>query len=67
MTENKLINQLAQAIFCINRHAKAATKPQHLYTIKKIALQKLLHEKKHIRLGYIFQIIQKIVINIQFY
>ena len=54
MAENKLINQLAQAIFCINRHAKAATKPQHLYTIKKIALHKLLHEKKAHKVGLHF-------------
>lgn len=48
------LSDLAQAIFTINRHAKAALKPQHLYTIKKKAIQKLLAEKKAKKIGLHF-------------
>ncbi|WP_078409294.1 YkyB family protein [Priestia abyssalis] len=40
------VNELAQAIFTVNRHAKAAPDPKKLYTLKKLALEKLLTEGK---------------------
>lgn len=54
MTANKEIDQLAQAIYSVNRHAKVATKPQHLYSIKKLTIDKLLHEKKATKIGLHF-------------
>src|SRR5699024_941504 len=46
--------KIAQALYTINRHAKAAPKPQHLYTIKKEAIEKLLKEKKAKKIGLHF-------------
>lgn len=43
--------KIAQAIYTVNRHAKTAPKPQHLYQIKKIAIDKLLSEKKAKKIG----------------
>lgn len=45
---------LAQAIFTINRHAKTALQPKHLYLIKKIAIEKLLQEKRAKKIGLHF-------------
>src|SRR5699024_10188759 len=36
------------------RHAKVATKPQHLYTIKKLTIDKLLQENKASKIGLHF-------------
>jgi hypothetical protein len=52
--KNTTIDDIARAIFIVNRHAKAALKPQHLYTIKKQALDKLLLEKKAEKIGLHF-------------
>lgn len=52
--ENEDLNKLAQAIFIVNRHAKTALKPQHLYTIKKEAIEKLLSENKAEKIGLHF-------------
>ncbi|TXL67535.1 hypothetical protein FHP05_00525 [Cerasibacillus terrae] len=46
--------ELAQAIYTINRHAKTAPKPQHLYYIKKETIHKLLQEKKAKKVGLHF-------------
>ena len=46
--------KLAQAIFTVNRHAKTALQPQHLYTIKKMAIEKLLKEKRAQKIGLHF-------------
>lgn len=54
MTVNNEVNQIAQAIYSVNRHAKAATKPQHLYAIKKAAIDKLLREKNAKKIGLHF-------------
>ncbi|HLR60140.1 MAG TPA: YkyB family protein [Pseudogracilibacillus sp.] len=54
MTAHKEIDQLAQAIYSVNRHAKVATRPQHLYTIKKLTIDKLLHEKNATKIGLHF-------------
>ncbi|MED4652226.1 YkyB family protein [Bacillus pseudomycoides] len=48
------IDQLAQSIFIVNRHAKAATNPKYLYWLKKIALERLISEKKAIKEGLHF-------------
>ncbi|CAH2466077.1 MULTISPECIES: YkyB family protein [Bacillus] len=48
------INRLAQSIFVVNRHAKAATNPKYLYWLKKTALERLITEKKAIKEGLHF-------------
>lgn len=48
------VNELAKAIYTVNRHAKAAPKPQHLYTIKKAAIEKLLKVNKAEKIGLHF-------------
>ncbi|TYR79858.1 hypothetical protein FZC66_11995 [Priestia megaterium] len=40
------VTEVAQAIFTVNRHAKAAPDPKQLYTLKKIALEQLILEGK---------------------
>lgn len=46
--------QLAQAVFVVNRHAKAATNPKYLYWLKKRALEKLIQEGKALKEGLHF-------------
>ena len=46
------INRLAQSIFVVNRHAKAATNPKYLYWLKTALEQQLL--KKAIKEGLHF-------------
>lgn len=38
------VENLSQAIFTVNRHAKTATNPKFLYKLKQVALLKLLKE-----------------------
>lgn len=45
------LNELAQAIFTVNRHAKTALEPKHLYKIKKDAIEKLLKQNKAKKIG----------------
>lgn len=52
--ENQSVEEIAKAIFTVNRHAKAAPKPQHLYTIKKEAIERLLEENKAEKIGLHF-------------
>lgn len=40
------VDNLAKAIFVVNRHAKAATNPKFLYLLKRKALEKLLEDGK---------------------
>src|SRR5699024_90606 len=54
MKETHNVLDLAKAIYTINRHAKAAPKPQHLYAIKKRAIEQLLKEKKAEKIGLHF-------------
>lgn len=54
MIKQYSIDEIAQAIFIVNRHAKTAPQPQHLYAIKKAALQKLLREKQAQKAGLHF-------------
>lgn len=48
------LGNLARAIYTINRHAKTAPEPQHLYYIKKEAINKLLQEKRAKKIGLHF-------------
>ncbi|MRG85581.1 YkyB family protein [Salinibacillus xinjiangensis] len=43
--------QIAEAISVVNRHAKAAPDPRHLYSIKQKAIQRLFSEKKAKKIG----------------
>lgn len=52
--EQLSINQLAQSIFVVNRHAKSATNPKYLYWLKKAALERLITEKKATKEGLHF-------------
>lgn len=48
------IENLSQAIFIVNRHAKTAPDPKFLYRLKHDALQKLLKEGKAKKIGLHF-------------
>lgn len=48
------IENLSQAIFIVNRHAKTAPNPKFLYKLKHDALQKLLKEGKAKKMGLHF-------------
>lgn len=54
MTQTISTNELAKAIFTINRHAKTAPEPQHLYHIKKQAIEQLLKETRAVKVGLHF-------------
>ena len=45
------VENLSQAIFAVNRHAKTATNPKFLYKLKQEALQKLINEGKANKVG----------------
>ncbi|WP_108670153.1 YkyB family protein [Peribacillus acanthi] len=45
---------LAQALFIVNKHAKAAPKPQALYELKQRTIEKMLTEGKAKKLGLHF-------------
>ncbi|WP_299086711.1 YkyB family protein [uncultured Metabacillus sp.] len=45
-TNQSTTENLARAIYVVNRHAKTATNPKYLYELKKRALIKLVHEGK---------------------
>lgn len=48
------VAELAKALYTINRHAKTAPEPKHLYFIKKEAIKKLLSEKQAKKIGLHF-------------
>jgi hypothetical protein len=48
------IQNLSQAIFTVNRHAKTATNPKYLYTLKKEAILKMIREGKAKKVGLHF-------------
>lgn len=48
------IDNLAKAIFTVNRHAKTALNPSFLYLLKKKAIEKLLTEGKAKKVGLHF-------------
>lgn len=49
------VSEIAQAIFTVNRHAKAAPDPKQLYTLKKIALDQLILEGKAKKKDFTFR------------
>lgn len=48
------LSEISRAIYTVNRHAKTAPEPQHLYAIKKEAINQLLKEKKAHKIGLHF-------------
>lgn len=52
--ESKTLDEIAKAIFTINRHAKTAPEPQHLYHIKKEAIKRLLKNNDAKKVGLHF-------------
>ncbi|WP_404452435.1 hypothetical protein LG329_18910 [Virgibacillus necropolis] len=46
--------ELARALYTINRHAKTAPEPKHLYFIKKETIKKLLSEDRAKKIGLHF-------------
>ncbi|MFC7061382.1 YkyB family protein [Halobacillus seohaensis] len=46
--------ELAESLFIVNRHAKTAPQPKHLYEIKKRAITQLLNEKRAKKIGLHF-------------
>ncbi|WP_100011115.1 YkyB family protein [Lentibacillus sediminis] len=54
MEQNIPLNELAKALYSINRHAKTAPEPQHLYLLKKEAISRLLQEKRAVKVGLHF-------------
>jgi hypothetical protein len=48
------IDNLAKAIFTVNRHAKTALNPAFLYLLKKKAIEKLISEGKAKKVGLHF-------------
>lgn len=55
LTQPKLtIENLSQAIFIVNRHAKTAPNPKFLYKLKHTSLKRLLEEGKATKVGLHF-------------
>ncbi len=54
MTDTKMNEQLATAIYTVNRHAKTAIDNKPLYELKKLAIQKMIHENKAKKVGLHF-------------
>ncbi|MFD2749434.1 YkyB family protein [Virgibacillus siamensis] len=54
MKETIPVHELAQALYSINRHAKTAPEPKHLYHIKKETINRLLKEKRAEKVGLHF-------------
>lgn len=55
MKEHHTTNtELAESLFIVNRHAKTAPQPKHLYEIKKQTIHKLLHENRAKKVGLHF-------------
>jgi len=51
MRDNLSLKLISQAIYTINRHAKTAPEPQHLYFLKNEAIKKLLAENRAKKIG----------------
>ncbi|CDQ19935.1 YkyB-like protein [Halobacillus karajensis] len=55
MKDNPLTNRdIAESLFIVNRHAKTAPEPKHLYDIKKHTIDKLLKENRAKKVGLHF-------------
>ncbi|WP_010530378.1 YkyB family protein [Lentibacillus jeotgali] len=52
--ENVPLDELGKALFTINRHAKTAPDPKHLYYIKKESINRLLKENRAEKVGLHF-------------
>ncbi|MCT2534334.1 YkyB family protein [Aquibacillus koreensis] len=52
--EHNQVNELAKALFIVNRHAKTAPNPRQLYALKKQTISKLLNQKKATKVGLHF-------------
>ena len=48
------VENLAKAVFVVNKHAKTATKPKFLYALKKKTLEKLIQDGKAKKIGLQF-------------
>ncbi|QGH34361.1 hypothetical protein GI584_10145 [Gracilibacillus salitolerans] len=48
---SEAIEKLGQALFIVNRHAKTAPDPTHLYRLKNETMKKLIKENKAIKVG----------------
>lgn len=53
-TKHQSVQELPQAIFIVNKHAKAAPQPRLLYDLKQSAINKMLKEGKATKLGLHF-------------
>ncbi|PLS06378.1 YkyB family protein [Neobacillus cucumis] len=51
---NLTIENLSQAVFIVNRHAKTAPNPKYLYKLKQESLKKLIDEGKAKKVGLHF-------------
>lgn len=51
---NDCTRQIAIAVYTVNRHAKTATDNKHLYELKKMTLDKLIHAGKAKKIGLHF-------------
>lgn len=54
MNKRLSLQNLAEAIYTVNRHAKTASEPQHLYFLKKETINRLLKEKRAEKIGLHF-------------
>ncbi|HLR01956.1 MAG TPA: YkyB family protein [Virgibacillus sp.] len=52
--DEKSLDEIAKALFTVNRHAKTAPEPQHLYYIKKEAIKRLLENDDAEKIGLHF-------------
>ncbi len=48
---NCTLENIGQALFIVNRHAKTAPDPTYLYKLKKETMKKLIREKKAHKIG----------------
>lgn len=54
MEQDIPLREIAQALYSINRHAKTAPEPQHLYYLKKETINRLLKENRARKVGLHF-------------
>src|SRR5690625_1428292 len=54
MEQKFIVSDIAKALYTINRHAKTAPEPKHLYFLKKEAIDKLLATNKAKKIGLHF-------------
>jgi YkyB-like protein len=48
------VTTLSKAIFTVNRHAKTASNPKYLYSLKKQALLQMIKDSKAVKVGLHF-------------